>query len=533
MYLFRDEFGVGLEERAGVTLDALETEMMVAEAKEGLFPELFSPASRAAGVFDPFEGPLSTGSAGLSTSGGGEDSSGSPSVPRDASYPDVDMSPFSLTVTPTGPEDSPVSWPSERLPTLEDEEQQTGFGVVSEEGSPTSEDTTGSCTPPAARSPGTHMSEAAATRAAAEAALQEAEDEEDGIAQRPRKRRRQMGGKDTRHTSVSLPRDTLLTMSLADMEAYIVRTRQSRRLTKEEEKDLKRQRRLVKNRESAMASRNRKKEDMAALHESVSSLRRENKEQKSKIGQLEAENRVLREQVESLSKRLNVRGGYALRHRGGKADTLALPEGAGRFAGVALLAILFSFGMFVNPIVFMEEGGSLEVVPDHGAGSSAGAPLKSFSQEPLGRNVRTLLEATSSGGQAAPPKPTMQAVPLAPSASPAAAAIPNDAFATCEEMGGEGRPIEVTPSIATYIRENITDLNHLAEESHVTVQIVLPRSALPAFVSYPGAGVAPTPSSSIEEIGDGDVELDCTLHPRSLAQGTPRVLTKAKSSAAL
>jgi predicted RNase H-like nuclease (RuvC/YqgF family) len=75
--------------------------------------------------------------------------------------------------------------------------------------------------------------------------------------------------------------------------------RSTRRLTEEEDQDLKRQRRLVKNRVSALASRNRKKEETELMEDQVARLRKENMIQREQIARLESENESLKKEMNS------------------------------------------------------------------------------------------------------------------------------------------------------------------------------------------------------------------------------------------
>jgi len=58
---------------------------------------------------------------------------------------------------------------------------------------------------------------------------------------------------------ITLSRDELLSFSSKQFEDYVQKLEHSKSLSGEEKKELKRQRRLIKNRESAQASRQRKK----------------------------------------------------------------------------------------------------------------------------------------------------------------------------------------------------------------------------------------------------------------------------------
>jgi hypothetical protein len=88
-------------------------------------------------------------------------------------------------------------------------------------------------------------------------------------------------------TYVELPRDALLTMSSRELEESIARLTSVRGLTSAEQREVKRQRRLIKNREYAQTSRVKKKQF-------VEELRHENKLLKERILRLEQENHFLR-----------------------------------------------------------------------------------------------------------------------------------------------------------------------------------------------------------------------------------------------
>jgi hypothetical protein len=81
--------------------------------------------------------------------------------------------------------------------------------------------------------------------------------------------------KEEKKTSVTLDRDLLINMSLEDFEKKIDTLTKGRSLTKEETNDIKRQRRLIKNRHSAMASRERKREEFTILKQENDALKKE------------------------------------------------------------------------------------------------------------------------------------------------------------------------------------------------------------------------------------------------------------------
>eukprot|EP01097_Dermamoeba_algensis_P002782 TRINITY_DN2101_c0_g1_i1.p1 TRINITY_DN2101_c0_g1~~TRINITY_DN2101_c0_g1_i1.p1 ORF type:complete len:484 (-),score=94.25 TRINITY_DN2101_c0_g1_i1:54-1505(-) len=102
-------------------------------------------------------------------------------------------------------------------------------------------------------------------------------------------------------TAVSLPRDQLLEFSSEDLENFVNSIKMTRALTEEEKKEISRQRRLIKNRESAMASRIRKKSHVDELEKQVEELKHKNLQLQSRVTLLELQNKQLQQQVESLA----------------------------------------------------------------------------------------------------------------------------------------------------------------------------------------------------------------------------------------
>jgi len=79
---------------------------------------------------------------------------------------------------------------------------------------------------------------------------------------------------DEKKTAVTIDRDLLINMSLEEFEKKIESLTKGRSLTKEETNDIKRQRRLIKNRHSAMASRERKREEFSILKQENDALKK-------------------------------------------------------------------------------------------------------------------------------------------------------------------------------------------------------------------------------------------------------------------
>jgi hypothetical protein len=109
----------------------------------------------------------------------------------------------------------------------------------------------------------------------------------------PRKRQRENEPK----VPVTLSRDKLLNMTSKEIEDYVSELKTKRTLTAAEEKDLKKQRRLVKNREYASQSRSRKKLFVDELEKQLEQARAETEEVKKQNKALMDENKLLKRQL--------------------------------------------------------------------------------------------------------------------------------------------------------------------------------------------------------------------------------------------
>eukprot|EP01101_Sappina_pedata_P006729 TRINITY_DN3429_c0_g1_i1.p1 TRINITY_DN3429_c0_g1~~TRINITY_DN3429_c0_g1_i1.p1 ORF type:complete len:700 (+),score=282.04 TRINITY_DN3429_c0_g1_i1:118-2217(+) len=100
-------------------------------------------------------------------------------------------------------------------------------------------------------------------------------------------------------TCLTLPREKLLSLSSKQLEEYAASISAIRPLTEDELRDLKRQRRLIKNRESAQASRSRRKCQLFELSNQINSLKQERRELKNRVEFLETENRRLKHELQN------------------------------------------------------------------------------------------------------------------------------------------------------------------------------------------------------------------------------------------
>lgn len=161
-----------------------------------------------------------------------------------------------------------------------------------------------------------------------------------------------------------LGREHLLALSSVTFENYVNRLQAVRELTPDEKKEIKRQRRLIKNRESAQASRQRKKSYLDKLEQKVAAINSVNAQLREQLSAMQtqnralvAENKALKEQVARLQSALQKTNGLSsLIDSGTKlvaatqtpdtnsnGTTRVSPNA--RAAGVCLLVLLFSFGI--------------------------------------------------------------------------------------------------------------------------------------------------------------------------------------------
>lgn len=156
-------------------------------------------------------------------------------------------------------------------------------------------------------------------------------------------------------TAVTLPRDKLLELSSDDLEDYVSKILAVRPLSQEEEKDIKRQRRLIKNRESAQMSRERKKHMVDDMRDKVSALQNENSRLATRVTELNAENKTLKEEVLQLQSVINkssfltqlLKNVTSIKSKSAQ-QSLSVISNKAKAAGICLMVVLFTFGMFFN-----------------------------------------------------------------------------------------------------------------------------------------------------------------------------------------
>mmetsp|Transcript_41141 Transcript_41141/g.103712 ORF Transcript_41141/g.103712 Transcript_41141/m.103712 type:complete len:741 (-) Transcript_41141:137-2359(-) len=252
-----------------------------------------------------------------------------------------------------------------------------------------------------------------------------------------------------------LDQHTVSLMGSKEIDVYIRQLRNHRHVPPDELRTLRRLRRLAKNRESAQQSRRRRKQYVTELEASNSHLRREN-------AQLRTENARLNE---------------ALRYATAAAAAVASSGDGGRAvsardakaAGVCMLVVLFSFGLFFSavdspdahfsPLPLLTELGAPEVAPTQAYSGRALLALEAAATDSQRQQTArpgapplfepSALSALQADMQASPPSPsaTISTLPaLTALASPLAAAPPqyvstgtHYAVPTVESVGAQRR----------------------------------------------------------------------------------------------
>jgi len=149
---------------------------------------------------------------------------------------------------------------------------------------------------------------------------------------------------------VTLSRNELLNLTSKQFEVYVKQLESTRTLTEDEKKEFKRQRRLIKNRESAQASRQRKKSYVDELEKKLENLSGDNMNLFEKVTNLNKENDQLKQEVSYLQSILSKSGLVNLVSNGvKKVQTLQNDFNTSmKTTGVIFCILLFTFGIFFN-----------------------------------------------------------------------------------------------------------------------------------------------------------------------------------------
>jgi len=171
---------------------------------------------------------------------------------------------------------------------------------------------------------------------------------------------------------IILSKEELLNLSSSLHEELLARVRNHRDLSTVEKQSVKRQRRLIKNRESAQASRQRKKTYVEELEKQVADLTNEKNQLIHNTSALSTENMFLKSQVESLKAALGAKNGN------GVAPVLSRPVPSFKntnfgtippistTSGILFMILLFSFGIIFGNMQILNQGlarESAEILP--------------------------------------------------------------------------------------------------------------------------------------------------------------------------
>eukprot|EP01116_Phalansterium_solitarium_P025721 TRINITY_DN9974_c0_g1_i1.p1 TRINITY_DN9974_c0_g1~~TRINITY_DN9974_c0_g1_i1.p1 ORF type:complete len:591 (+),score=174.93 TRINITY_DN9974_c0_g1_i1:154-1926(+) len=205
-------------------------------------------------------------------------------------------------------------------------------------------------------------------------------------------------------TAVTLSKDTLLKISSAELEAFFRKFTSVRSLTDAEEREVKRQRRLVKNRESALASRERKKSLMHDYEAANKQLTQDNQVLHEQNSQLRTENDSLRAENNQLRQILDGQGKSHLLGQLGQLATISRPRTAPgvstekvRNAGAVLLIVMLSFGLVITNNSPFKKAPTSEVVSRDSVAAASALVKRGVDQPILTRSPvqRVLLEVAA------------------------------------------------------------------------------------------------------------------------------------------
>lgn len=164
----------------------------------------------------------------------------------------------------------------------------------------------------------------------------------------PRKRNLHQTIKEETTNFEELPQEELLKLDSQKIESYMRNLSNFRTVEPSEEKELKRIRRLIKNREYAQSSRNKKKVHMDELEKQIKELQEKNNNLSQKCNSLEHENKTFKHQMSRIAAAMKSDYSFAEKikqiFQSGESS-----ESKTKKAKIAtLFMIVFCFGIFSN-----------------------------------------------------------------------------------------------------------------------------------------------------------------------------------------
>jgi len=161
---------------------------------------------------------------------------------------------------------------------------------------------------------------------------------------------------------VQLSADDLLKLDSAEIEEYIRNITSLKTLAPSEEKELKRIRRLIKNREYAQSSRNKKKQYMEEMEKKLSEVEEGRDKLQKRVDELEQENRALKMQLAKIGSVIKTDPSIVEKLKDAVASNSKLhPSTRQKKAqvlqtGVVLFMIALSFGFLFRPEPRLNQG---------------------------------------------------------------------------------------------------------------------------------------------------------------------------------
>lgn len=139
-------------------------------------------------------------------------------------------------------------------------------------------------------------------------------------------------------------RDEILEMSSKEFEGRVEQIESSHTLSNREIQEIKVYKRLIKNRESAQASRQKKKQIVRELEQRVNELEEENFKLRRSMSITAAENLALKTEMQQIKNRIQ---GQVVPQYSGR-----MPQGPNSLRGVMMMVVLLSFGLLVGNVGF-------------------------------------------------------------------------------------------------------------------------------------------------------------------------------------
>jgi len=181
-----------------------------------------------------------------------------------------------------------------------------------------------------------------------------------------KKRRRNTSEGSSKPVKIDLSEEELLKFDGKGIENYIKSITNSRSLSPSEEKELKRIRRLIKNREYAQSSRDKRKQYMEDMEGQLNVVNQEKAALQQKVNTLEIENKTLKFHLARLMKDSDISS------LTGPSAPASKKANINKTATISLFMVLLSFGLFTISL----SGATPFTAKTHSISASTFAPIQ-------------------------------------------------------------------------------------------------------------------------------------------------------------